>query len=175
MADNFIKTLDKLASVTARLPARAGTVAVNFSKERFVQKNWVDHTRQPWKKRKREGRGSTLVQSGRLKRSIRKITATRNWILIGTDVPYARIHNEGGVIKQTVQVKAHKRRTSRAARTKTGRRSKNKRETTGITTVKAHTRRMQFEIQQRQFLGDSAVLGRRIERLIEKDIKKALS
>ncbi len=167
MGDNFIRTLDKLASVTARLPARAGTVAVNFSKERFVQKNWVDHTRQPWKKRKREGRGSTLVQSGRLKRSIRKITATRNWILIGTDVPYARIHNEGGVIKKTVQIKAHTRR-------RTGRKSKSNSPKTAIQ-VKAHTRRMQFEIQQRQFLGDSAVLGRRIERLIEEDIKKALS
>ena len=48
--------------------------------------------------------------SGRLKKSIRRIRVTQNSVTIGTDVPYAQIHNEGGTIKKTVSVKSHRRK-----------------------------------------------------------------
>ena len=83
---------------------------------------------------------------------------TMDFILIGTDVPYAQIHNEGGSIKKTVPVRQHERKISR-----------------GRAKVKAHSRNMNLKVPKRQFIGNSAILRRRIERLIEKDIKRVLN
>ena len=154
---NFTEKLKKLAKVRERLPQRAAVVAVNFSKERFVRKNWVDTSPQAWPQRKRKDRGSLMIRSGRLKRSIRKLMVTMDFILIGTDVPYAQIHNEGGSIKKTVPVRQHERKSSR-----------------GRAKVKAHSRNVNLKMPKRQFIGNSAILRRRIERLIERDIKGAI-
>ena len=154
---NFVEKIKKLEKVRHRLPQRAAVVAVNFSKERFVRKNWVDTSPQAWPKRKAKGRGSLMIRTGRLKRSIRKLVVTNDFILLGTDVPYAQVHNEGGSIKKTVSVRRHERKISR-----------------GQAKVKAHSRNMNLKIPKRQFIGNSAILRRRIERLIERDIKQAL-
>ncbi len=154
---NFIRKLNNVSKAVERLPMRLAVVAVNFSKERFVQKNWVDRTRVKWKKRQRKDRGSLMVRTGRLKRSIRKIRVTKDYIIIGTNVPYAQIHNEGGTIKKTVRVREHNR-------TRKGR----------VAIVKEHTRKMNLTLPPRQFIGESAVLMRRIERQVERDIKTAL-
>ncbi len=158
METNFIKKLERAARAMDRIPKRAAVVAVNFSKERFVRKNWVDKTRKPWKSRKRKDRGSLMVHTGRLKRSIRVLHVTNNYVVIGTNVPYAKAHNEGETIKKKVVVKAHNRRT------RSGRNSK----------VTAHPRQMNTQLPERRFMGNSALLARRIERLIERDLNNAL-
>ena len=157
MDNSFLAKVERLKRMRTRFPEIAAVEAVNFSKERFVQKNWLSRTREPWKKRSKEDRGSLMVRSGRLKRSIRKIKVTPNSVTIGTDVPYARIHNEGGILNRTVNVRQH-------TRTRKGR----------AETVKMHRRKMNTKMPKRQFIGESAILLRRIERLMEKEIKKAL-
>lgn len=134
-------------------------MAVNFSKERFVQKNWIDRNREAWTPRKRPARGSILVRSGRLKRSIRKVSQGNYYVYIGTDVPYAKIHNEGGRIDRTVSVKAFTRR---------GRQR-------GTQNVRAHSRRMNIGMPKRQFLGESALLNRRIERFMSRELDNEIS
>ncbi|MCD8440857.1 phage virion morphogenesis protein [Tenacibaculum finnmarkense] len=136
----------------SKMTSEAGVIAVKFSKDRFrqSQKNWVDTSQEKWTPRKRKRAGSLLVGpgSGRLKKSIRKISEGKYYVLIGTDVPYAQIHNEGGTIKTTARVRAH-------SRTRKGR--------SQLIKVKAHTRQMNTKIPKRQFLGESAVLARRLE------------
>ncbi|MGV4506727.1 phage virion morphogenesis protein, partial [Ornithobacterium rhinotracheale] len=107
----FWKKLDKdlKDNLHRRLLNEAGDRALRFSKERFRQKNWVDTTPQKWKPRQRRDSGSLLVRSVRLKRSIRVLSKTATSVTIGTDVPYARIHNEGGTIREKVFVKQHSR------------------------------------------------------------------
>lgn len=151
-----------------RCIGQVGVIAVNFSKERFVQKNWADRNRETWAPRKRSARGSILVRSARLKRSIRKIAQGNYYVYIGTDVPYAQIHNEGGNINKTVNVKAFTRRTS-------PRRTRNSRGSGSSQNVKAHTRRMNIRMPKRQFLGESALLNRRIERFLSKELDKEIS
>lgn len=143
----------------------AGYRAVRFSKQRFIQKNWVNTTPQPWKPRKRKAPGSLMVGpgSGRLKKSIRVISKTATSVKIGTDVPYARIHNEGGIVKETVQVKAHSRK-----------RSARQNRSTGEIKVKAHSRQMNVRIPQRQFIGESQALLNKIEKKMDKLAEKAL-
>ena len=54
----------------------------------------------PWKTRKRNRRGSLLVDSGALRRSL-KYTINGNTITWTSNLPYAKIHNDGGYIKIT--------------------------------------------------------------------------
>lgn len=136
----------KLSRALSTLPRVIGTEAVNWSKDRFRQQNWVDTGPVAWKARKagdgkRKGRG-ILTDTARLRRSIRIITISQNRVTIGTDTPYARVHNYG--FKGKVTVSAHKRRTAFGKRFDKA------------FTVPSHSRQM--NIPQRRFLGNSQVL-----------------
>ena len=157
---DFFKRLQKVnkPSFMRRLVNRSGVVAVNFSKERFVKKDWLDgNSREAWKKRKKPDRGSLMVKSGRLKRSIRKLSEGDYFVYVGTDVPYAQIHNEGGKINKTITVRTHSR--TRKGRTET---------------VKSHRRKMKMTMPKRQFLGDSNALAKRIERFANVEINNEI-
>lgn len=160
MSNIFIK-LRKLSRVHDTFIKRAAITAVNFSKERFVTKSWVDRAREKWEPRKRKDRGSLMVRSGRLKRSIRVIKTGSNYFVIGTDVPYAQAHNDGLTVKKTVTVRAHQRKVTRGRNPRTAE-------------VGRHTRTIDRTFKKRQFIGESAILMRRIERQLENDIKNAL-
>jgi len=175
LSNDYVSKLRALGKLYQKFPNMAAIEAVNFSKERFVQKNWVSNSRTPWKPRKRKDRGSLMNKSGRLKRSIRKLSYTRNSVKIGTDVPYAQIHNDGGTINKTVNIKSHTRKVTKSMRSeRTGRKFK-KRISSGSTVVKAHTRRINTTYPERKFLGESALLMRRIERLTQREIDKILN
>lgn len=161
MSKSFAAIIDDVTRCINSLPARIAACAVNFSKERFVKQNWLDETAEPWEKRrgrrrggdKRQG-GAVLVDSGRLKRSIRVVSATKERIVIGTDVPYAEIHNEGFEGRQNVRAYQRRSRTGK------------------VHTVRAHTRRM--SMPERRFLGESQELAGRIENLMVTELNKAL-
>ncbi|WP_368114263.1 phage virion morphogenesis protein [Bacteroides sp. RTP21281st1_E4_RTP21281_210402] len=154
------------------IPQKAAVIAVNFSKERFIKKNWVDTTETPWKKTKKL-KGSTLVKSGRLKRSIRKVYVGANYVIIGTDVPYARIHNDGGTIEGTEQVRPHQRRAhKRKAYTRSGKRIKAG--TIRAHTVKSHKRKFKRTFIQRKFIGQSEHLTNQLTSMIQTEIQKAI-
>lgn len=159
LSPDFLMKLNELQKLRRKFPDMAGIEAVHFSKQRFIDKNWVDETTKEWEPRKRKAPGSLMVGkgSGRLKKSIRKIRVTPNSVTIGTDVPYAQIHNEGGTIKKTVTVKSHSRKRK-------GRSEK----------VKSHRRKMNTTIPQRQFIGESATLMHTIEELIGKEMNRIL-
>ena len=161
MSKSFAAIVDDVTRAINAMPARVGTCAVNFSKQRFVQQNWHDTTPEPWKPRSRTRRGgerrqsgAILVDSGRLKRSIRVVSADSNRVIIDTDVPYAEIHNEG--LDGEVSVRKHSRR-SRKGR---------------LHIVKAHKRRV--HMPQRRFLGESQALATQLEELMIKEIKNAI-
>lgn len=84
---------------------QAGVLAVNHFKKSFVKGGFEDKTFEQWKipKRKlgkkaketRKGTRATLVKSGTLKRSIRVTKSSGYDISIGSDLPYAAVHNDG--------------------------------------------------------------------------------
>ena len=161
MSKSFAAIVDAVTRAINAMPVRVGTCAVNFSKQRFVQQNWHDTTPEPWKPRSRTRRGgerrqsgAILVDSGRLKRSIRVVSADSNRVIIGTDVPYAEIHNEG--LDGEVSVRKHSRR-SRKGR---------------LHIVKAHKRRV--HMPQRRFLGESQALATQLEELMITELKNAI-
>jgi phage gpG-like protein len=155
--------LDDVSKALHELPTRVAREAVNFSKERFVKQNWLDTGEDPWPKRSRarrggklRQRGAVLVDSGRLKRSIRATSVSSDTIVIGTDVPYAELHNEG--LKSLLRVKKHNRRS---------------RSTGKVYEVKAHSR--QVNMPQRRFIGESQELVNRIENLMQQEIEHAIN
>lgn len=151
---------NKVRSVMLRVPVLAGNEVVNFALDNFKQQGFLGNTFQPWAQRrtgwnkdKRTGR-NILIDRGRLRRSIRIVYVTQDSVMVGTDVKYARAHNEGARIGVIQQVKSFTRKS-------------------GVE-VKAHTRRVNINIPKRQFLGNSPYLETRIKRVVSAEFLKTL-
>jgi phage gpG-like protein len=182
----------ELQTAIGRLPSIIATEAVNFSKERFVSQNWIDDSTHPWKRRTTSGWGSLssrrgrvrsgraiLVDSGRLKRGIRKISVSSSTIVIGTDVPYARAHNDGfrGPVKQHVksyQRAVTKKGVIKVRENKNSTRIKIGRVQAGETTVKAHDRTIHQTLPRRRFMGASPALVQRLNRVVTAELNRAI-
>ena len=165
----------KLRQVLRNLPRKIAIVAVNFSKERFKQQAWLDGGLQKWQPRKnsRDSKRALLVKSGRLRRSIRAVSVTDKQIRIGTDVPYAQVHNEGGNGTITQNVRSHSRREhSRKACYRNGRKVSACR--VKQHTVRPYSRQVQVNIPKRQFMGPSKALNKRVERIITRELNSVL-
>lgn len=165
---DFIKKLKALSKVNVVIN-KIGAEAVNFSKERFRATNWVDNTTEPWanrspkKESNQRAKRGVLTYTGRLRRSIRKVSATSDKIIIGTDVPYAQIHNDGGRFR----AKQNVRDFNRKEHTRNG------------VKVRAHkvngfSRVISVNMPRRRFLGNSAILARRIEKVAFVEFNKIL-
>lgn len=159
--------LDKLAKNWKKkkttLPRQMGTIAVNHFKGSFRKQGFTDKTTKAWKERKfKESGKAILVQSGYLRRSIRIKTATANKIIVGTAGPrYARIHNEGGVTKPRVTNKMRKFGWARYKETGNPLFK-------GIATTKKT--RLTVNIPQRQFIGNSEVMNKKIIRKLLREL-----
>lgn len=163
------------------LPVVIGNEVVNWSKDSFKNQGFTDSRFMPWKKRqvnskKNKGR-AILVLTGRLKRSIRIVSLSKDSVAIGSDVPYAKAHNDG--FNGTVTVKAHKRHSYSISKVGTGK--LNKSGTERMQTVKAvkgsidvgsYTRKMRMP--QRRFLGNSFLMNERLKRVAALHLLKSL-
>lgn len=168
MNNPISEKLAELVKVYKTLPRKIAVTAVNFSKENFKRQGWLDNGLQKWVLRKKRGARKTdnravLVKSGRLRRSIRATSVTDSQIIIGTDVPYAQIHNEGGTGEVTQNVGAH----TRKEHSRSGRKVQ-------AATVRAYTRKRKLNVPKRQFMGPSQALNKRVERLIKKEFDDVL-
>lgn len=103
-----------------------------------------------WKPRRSEGRGTLLLVTGTLRRSIQS-SVVGNGVRFTSQVPYATIHNEGGPYTQNVR--AHQRR--RHGKTHD---------------VRAHQRRI--NMPQRQFIGDGPDTRRIIKSVIDDNLQQ---
>ena len=88
---NIIKNI--LTDVKVELSAEFDQ---NFTRKAFFDKKWKD--------RKRQGKGTLLVATGKLRRSIRAKTSNTSVTWTSSE-PYASIHNEGGEITVTMKMK----------------------------------------------------------------------
>ena len=104
-----------------------------------------------WKPRRSEGRGTLLLVTSTLRRSIRRSSVVGDGVRFTSQVPYATVHNEGGTIAQNVP--AHQRR--RHGKTHD---------------VRAHQRRI--NMPQRQFIGDGPDTRRIIKSVIDDNLEQ---
>lgn len=142
------------------LPKIVGNAAVNHFKDNFKREGFWDKGVKKWAPRKRHEPGKNiLVQSGRLRRSIRHRTFGSRVVVFTDGIPYAKIHNEGGRVSGTAKVKAHNRKIKRGRTTK-------------IVAVRAHNRSFNYTMPQRQFMGNSTALNRKIEKYVAEQFNK---
>lgn len=180
-AEVYKKLANEVAGVLKRLPRKLGVEVVRYSGQRFREQGWDGR---PWPKRRPKRRPGAknnngraiLVKTGRLRRSVRITGITEDSVTVGTDVPYARIHNEG--YKGSQQVRAHSRRlkfeakyTDLTEKTKSGKFKVRKAKGVYETKVEAFTRRMRMP--RRQFLGDSPYLQRNLKRIADAEFNRA--
>ena len=167
----FFDKLDQVEKAFNKLPNEFASIAVRFSKERFRQQNWLDNHPEAWKPLKHPRRGSRrrsqtiLVDTARLKRSVRKFEANTKFITIGSSEPYAQIQNDGGTIDEVVTVKSHTVRShTRKAHTRTreGRPKRIPKATVKSYKVQSHQKHMKFKIPSRRFIGVSTKLTNEI-------------
>lgn len=163
-------------------PGMLGNDAVNFFLDSFQRQGWLGNSVEPWRQRrgnsKRNKGRAVLVQSGRLRRSIRITGISGGVVTIGTDVPYAKAHNEG--FKGVVNVKEHTRNRFGKEKIGSGKFTKNGKERmktvqriTGSGAVKAHTRKV--NLPRRQFMGESPYLTKILQRRLTAELMKGLT
>lgn len=178
----------RFAAVVATLPVIAGNEVVNFALDNFKRQGFLGGSFQPWKPRKkvtawgktkRNGR-NILIDTGRLRRSVRVIRSNANEVVVGSDVPYAKAHNDGVRLGIIQNVKSYQRKVTtlgivqaKPLKTKTkisfGRVDKGRR-----ITVAAHKRRINQNIPARPFLKESPYLTAKLQRVIASQILKTL-
>lgn len=167
------KLTSKLRRLKRTLPRAIGEVAVKHFKKSFRNQGFTDVSLEKWPERKgkkRRRRRATLVKSGALRRSIRRVSTSHKSVTVGSDLPYAQIHNEGGKITTTQQVSSHKRKAHK--RKVKGRRRKAR---VPEHQVKAHSRKVNTKIPQRQFIGNSKQLDKSILTFVDRRLKETIS
>ncbi len=153
------------------LPGQIGALALESIDDNFRSQSFFGT---PWQARKEE-KGSEgraiLVLTGRLRRSFKLQNSGLNIVLF-TDVPYAEIHNEGGKVTGTADVAEHTRKQHELNEiSKPGsKKEKWKKETVGSHKVRAHSRKVDFEMPQRQYMGEHPELDNRIISLLERNL-----
>jgi phage gpG-like protein len=169
----------ELERAKKNMPKIIANDAKNFFTANFKRQGFLDASLEKWQQRKKiaanerakEAAGeyrAILTGSGggaKLRRSIDIISFNSSRIVLGSDRPYAKIHNEGGVIN-------HPGGTP-YIRTKDGRMIFIKKEkmhlAMGITG--AH----KIPMPKRQFIGNSKTLNKNITNKIYRILKKALN
>ena len=161
--------IEQVRKTFRQLPARMGNLAERHFKESFRQKGFEDEALEAWPARKREGRGSLMIVSGALKRSIRRTRITANSVTITAGdgkVNYAQIHNDGGTVQPTVTEKMRKFAWAMSKKSTGGE--------AGMWKGLALTTKSQLsiDIPQRKFMGASASLDRKTMALITQELNK---
>jgi phage gpG-like protein len=103
---DFKKVLKNLEVKKKEIPVIIANNSLNFFDDNFRRKGFLDKSVDKWKPRKpSKNRKPILIKTGRLRRSLRVKSATFHRIEISTDVPYAKIQNEGGTIEKKASTK----------------------------------------------------------------------
>lgn len=156
------------------IPAIVGETAREVFRENIL-KGSFDGV--PWKPlspdylaHKKRNKEKILYYNGLLFSSIRYTTEPGKVIVSAgsSKVPYARIHNEGLTVNTIANVGSYSRNKYQVSK-------RGKRKLSGTVTVKAHTRKMEYTMPKRQFLGYSSELNTLVRQRIISVLKSQKS
>lgn len=142
-----------------RLPSEVATTALNHFKRSFEKQGFMDANFQAWPSRKNDNRvgGAILVQTGNLRDSTRIAEATMQNITIENRAAYAEIHNKGGVLRVRITPKSRKYFWYMYKLTA---------DTKWKWMALSKKQHFLFRMPKRQFMGESANLNQRIDRIM---------
>lgn len=170
-------TLAYLRNLKKTLPTIVGNEAVNAFQDNIKQ--GIDINGNPFKKRAgdfEQNKGRTpLTQRGNLRRSIRITRKTPQSVVIGSSLPYAKIHNEGGKIIVTEKMRkffwakvfeAEKKAGKFSESTKDSQIRRYKKANKEVIFWRAMLKKDSIDIPQRQYAGGGFRLQQRIKKAI---------
>lgn len=166
---DFQKERFRLQEVFRNLPTWAGNAALNFFKDSWRRGGFIDSRFERWPRRKTGNDGrAVLVKTGALRRSLR-MRVGKTWVEIYTTVPYAKAHNEGDTIVQTVTARQRRYFWAMHAQTKkTGGRDAELWRRMALSTT------ITIKLPKRQFMGSSKFFEKRIVMHVERALANAL-
>lgn len=169
--------------IKRKAPRKVAVKSKNFFKESFAKGGFTDVSFQEWPKTTNPLARKTMYNKGDLQNSIRSIQETKERVEVGTEIQYAKIHNEGGAITVTPALKAHfwKEYYKHMGNVKLGKRG-------GILASSAKTNAKaqycknialkkvgsKIKISKRQFIGESETLMRQLNDLFIDAVEKGL-
>lgn len=141
----------------------------NFERKAFFTNKW------PGNKLPNQ-RGSLLMRSGKLRRSI-KPTERGNSVSWSSSLPYASINNEGGEIEVTAKMKSffwamYYKASGAAGKGKGERNIRLSAEAKQWKALALQKVGAKMKIEQRQFIGDHPIVRQRIEDIIGINFKE---
>lgn len=164
---NFRQIANELKQNASRY---AASEAVKFFKDCFVKGGFTDASFRKWQQTNNPLAGKhTMYKSGNLMRSVHKQSATTSKVVVIADAVYADIHNSGGTITVTAQMKKffwakYYEQTGKVTNTKQGKTSSSQKNRT-LNAKAAFCKRMalmpvgsKIKIPKRQFMGNSVTL-----------------
>lgn len=182
---------DIIKEVNDRLPRKVGVTAVNHFKQNFRDGGWLDNGLHPWKRtRRQEGNGKDAKYSpltSRRNHMMRSIQASTSpgQVTIEDPVPYAAIHNDGGDITTHPTVTQRMRKYAwHMVYSLAGIKGKGKlpkelpkeaEKWKGLALTRKSSITVHAHIPQRQFMGDSAELRMKVNKLIKDSIERIQS
>lgn len=179
---------DILKEVNDKLPRKVGVVAVNQFKQNFRDGGWLDNGLHPWKRTRRQDSNSPDAKYGPLT-SLRKhmmssiqASTSPGQVTIENPVQYAAIHNDGGNITSHPTVTERMRKFAwHMVYSIAGIKGKGKlpkdipkeaQKWKGLALTKKSSITVHAHIPKRQFMGDSAELRVKVNKLIQDSIQK---
>lgn len=170
--------------VLPKIMRKIGNEAVNFFTDnitRGITVRGVPFKTRAYELKNRKGR-SVLIQTGELRRSIEVKKIDNDSVEIGSDLDYAKTHNNGEQIVVTPQMRKffwakYYEANKRIKTTKKGAFSQSKANIQVSNDAKfwqnmALNRSGKINIPRRQFIGDSKRLRNVISKVIESELKK---
>ncbi len=180
----ILKQIESFKPQLNKIVEAAGVLAVNHFTKSFSDGGFTDESLQRWQPRKGEISGGIaktrgrsrgiLIKTGRLRRSMISRKLGNLSIKISTDVPYAQIHNNGGIVYR----RPHKRSSTITAKVRgsggfvNGVWKKGRSKTIKLKGESFNVRGSSFKMPKRQFIGYSGKLNRQIIAFLDKNIKK---
>jgi len=179
-ANEFDDLLNGYRALKLRMIQQAAAMALTHFKESFTNQGFTDETLHKWPVRKGGAKNNgraILINRGILKRGLRIKHTSMDGAIVGEDegIPYADIHNAGGEIKITPQMRrffwAMYYKFGGGQKTAKGK-TKQLSDTALFYRNLALSKKDHITIPKRQFIGDSALLERNIKKYITDELNK---
>ncbi len=171
-------------AVRRTLPVKIGRKATDHYRQNFRRGGFQNNGLQKWKPARRQAGKGKNAQYGplmsrreMLARSIRYVPADAA-VSIGTTVPYAAIHNQGGTINTHPRITTQMRKFAwRQFYNAGGEKSTGKeaQKWKALALTKKQRLDIKATIPKRQFIGDSRELNQQISECIETEINRIIN
>lgn len=164
----FQQFAHRMQTVQQKLPTVIGTEVVNSALDNFKSESYFGEKWQPRKDRKNKRK--LLVRTGQLLRSPRIVRSSPGMVVVGSDVPYSAIHNNGGATNRAARSETFVRnryKTGAKGRMFGGMGAFKKGTTAGRgQTYKSYV----INMPRRQFLGAHPHLQKRLKNIIKQEV-----